>query len=138
MGTIRVKWLEKLQFVGIDSTKHSVVMSSPNEENGTGMKPSELMLVALGGCSAYDVVNILSKKRQVLTDLDVSVSAEQEPDPPWTFRKIHMKYRLRGKGLSEKVVRDAVELSKTKYCSVGVTLSAAAEITYDIVIEEDV
>lgn len=137
MATVRVKWLEKLQFVGVDSTKHSVVLSASDEENGVGMKPSELLLVALGGCTGYDVVNILSKKRQRLTGLEIEVAGEQEPDPPWTYRKIHLTYRLKGRGLSEKAVRDAIELSKNRYCSVGATLEAAAKITYDYVIEEE-
>ena len=137
MATVRVKWLEKLQFVGVDSTKHSVVMSGQGKEDGIGMSPSQLLLVALGGCTAYDVVNILTKKRQRLTGLEVEVTGEQEPDPPWTYRKIHLAYRLRGRELSEKAVRDAIELSKNKYCSVGATLAAAAEITYDYVIEEE-
>ena len=137
MATVRVKWLEKLQFVGIDATKHSVVMSGQGKEDGVGMSPSQLLLVALGGCTAYDVVNILTKKRQRLTGLEIEVTGEQEPDPPWTYRKIHLTYRLRGRGLSEKAVQDAIELSKNKYCSVGATLEAAAEITYDYVIEEE-
>ena len=137
MAQVSVRWLEKLQFVGTDSSKHSVVLSSQDDENGVGMKPSELMLVALGGCSAYDVVNILTKKRKKLTGLEVSVSAEQLPDPPWTFVKIHMSYRLRGRDLTEKAVQDAIKLSKDKYCSVGATLSTRAEITYDYVIEEE-
>ena len=137
MAQVSVRWLEKLQFVGTDSSKHSVVLSSQDDENGVGMKPSELMLVALGGCSAYDVVNILTKKRKKLTGLEVSVSAEQLPDPPWTFVKIHMSYRLRGRDLTEKAVQDAIKLSKDKYCSVGATLAARAEITYDYVIEEE-
>jgi len=137
MATVHVKWLEKLQFVGIDATKHAVVMSGQGKEDGIGMSPSQLLLVALGGCTAYDVVNILTKKRQQLTGLEVEVTGEQEPDPPWTYRKIHLGYRLRGRGLSEKAVRDAIELSKDKYCSVGATLAAAAEITYDFFIEEE-
>ncbi len=137
MGTVRVKWLEKLQFVGVDSTKHSVVMSSADEENGIGVKPGELMLIGLGGCTAYDVVNILTKKRAHLTGLEVTVSGEQLPDPPWTYTHIHLTYRLRGRGLSEKAVRDAIELSKTRYCSVGTTLAKAVELTYDFVIEEE-
>ncbi len=137
MATVRVKWLEKLQFVGIDATKHSVVMSGQGKEDGIGMSPSQLLLVALGGCTAYDVVNILTKKRQRLTALEVEVTGEQEPDPPWTYRKIHLTYRLRGRGLSEKAVRDAIELSKNRYCSVGATLEEAAEVTYDYVIEDE-
>ncbi|MGD1995369.1 MAG: OsmC family protein [Anaerolineae bacterium] len=137
MATVSVKWLEKLQFVGFDANKHSVVMSSQDEENGTGISPSQLMLIALGGCTAYDVANILTKKRQHLTDLEITVSGEQKPDPPWAYTRIHLRYRLRGRELSEKAVRDAIELSKNKYCSVGATLEAGTEITYDYEIEEE-
>lgn len=136
MGNVHVKWIDKFQFIGTDSSKHSVVISSQDEENGVGMKPSELMLVSLGGCTAYDVVNILTKKRQKIVGLEIEVSAEQEPDPPWTFTHIHMIYRLRGEDLDEKAVHDAVKLSKDKYCSVGTTLAKAAKVTYDVVIQE--
>jgi putative redox protein len=134
---ITTTWLKKRQFVGTDSTKHSVVMSSQNEENGVGMSPSQLLLVSLGGCTSYDVVNILEKKRQSLTGLEVRVTGEQEPDPPWTYRKIHLEYVVRGKGLSEKAVRDAIELSEEKYCSVAATLRGSAEITYDYTIVDE-
>ncbi|MEA3339935.1 MAG: OsmC family protein [Chloroflexota bacterium] len=135
--TVRVKWVEKKQFVGTDSSKHSVVMSSQDEENGTGMSPSQLLLVALGGCTAYDVVAILEKKRQRLTGLDVTVTGEQEPNPPWTYRKIHLHYRVRGKELREKAVRDAIKISERKYCSVAATLRGEAEITYDYTLIDD-
>ncbi len=134
---VRVKWLEKLQFVGTDSSKHSVVMSSQEEENGVGMSPSQLILVGLGGCTGYDVVGILKKKRQELTGLEITVTSEQDPDPPWTYRKIHIHYEVRGKGLKEKAVHDAIEISEQKYCSVAATLRGKAEITYDYTIIED-
>ena len=134
---ISVKWLDKLQFVGTDSTKHSVVMSSQDEENGVGMSPSQLVLVGLGGCTGYDVVGILKKKRQQLTGLEITVTGEQEADPPWPYRKIHLHYEVRGKGLREKAVRDAIEISEEKYCSVAATLRGVAEITYDYTIVED-
>ena len=134
---VNVTWVEKRQFVGTDTSKHSVVMSSQDEENATGMKPSDLLLVSLGGCTAYDVVDILHKKRQKLTGLEVTVSAEQEADPPWTYRNIHILYELRGKGLKDKAVHDAIELSEQKYCSVAATLRGTAEITYDYTIVED-
>jgi putative redox protein len=127
-GNVHVQWVSKSQFVGTDSSKHSVVMSTQDEENGTGMKPSELLLVALGGCSSVDVVSILRKKRQSLTGLEVEITAEQDPGPPWTFRKINMTYILRGRGLSEKAVADAIQLSADKYCSVKATLDKAVEI----------
>ena len=134
---VSVKWLEKLQFVGTDSSKHSVVMSSQDEENGIGMSPSQLMLVGLGGCTGYDVVGILKKKRQGLTGLEITVTSEQDEDPPWTYRKIHIHYEVRGKGLKEKAVHDAIEISEQKYCSVAATLRGIAEITYDYTIVED-
>ena len=135
--TVRVKWVEKRQFIGTDSSKHTVVMSSQDEENGTGISPSQLLMVALGGCTAYDVVDILQKKRQRLTGLEVTVAGEQEPDPPWTYRKIHIQYVVRGKGLRDKAVHDAIELSEQKYCSVAATLRGAAEVTYDYTIVEE-
>lgn len=135
--TARVKWVESRQFVGIDSSKHSVVMSSQDEDNAIGMKPSDLLLVAMGGCTAYDVVDILEKKRQKLTGLEITVSGEQDEDPPWTFRKLHLHFAVRGRGLKEKAVRDAIELSEEKYCSVAATVRGVAEIDYDYTIIED-
>jgi len=132
-----VTWLKKRQFVGTDGTKHSVVMSSQDEENSVGMSPSQLLLVALGGCTSYDVVNILEKKRQSLTGLEVRVTGEQEPDPPWTYRKIHIEYIVRGGGLSEKAVRDAIELSEERYCSVAATVRGSAEITYEYTVVDE-
>ncbi|MBS1253983.1 MAG: Protein YhfA [Anaerolineales bacterium] len=136
MPEARIKWLEKRQFVGTDSSKHSVVMSSQDEENATGMKPAELLLVSLGGCTAYDVVNILEKKRQQVTDFEIIVTGEQESDPPWPYRKIHLEYVFHGAGLSEKAVAQAIALSEGKYCSVSATLKGKAEITTSYRIEE--
>lgn len=128
-----VKWLEKQQFVGIDSTGHSVVLSS--SADGVGMKPSELLLVSLAGCTAYDVVEILAKKRQKLESLTIEVQGEQAPDPPWAFRRIHVVYRLRG-DLSDKAVQQAIELSDSKYCAVAATLRPAAELTWEYEISQ--
>jgi putative redox protein len=132
---VRIKWIESRQFVGVDSTDHSVVISSTSD--GIGMKPSDLLLVALGGCIAYDVVGILEKKRQNLTGLEIVVSGEQDEDPPWTFRKVHMHFAVRGRGLKEKAVRDAIALAEEKYCSVAATLRGVAEIVYEHAIIED-
>jgi putative redox protein len=127
MSSASVRWIGGKQFVGIDSTQHSVVLSTTEE--GVGMKPSELMLVALAACTAVDVVEILGKKRQELTALEINVEGQQDQDPPWTFRSIHLTYRLRGAGLTEKDVAQAIELSEKKYCSVASTLSGVAEIS---------
>jgi putative redox protein len=127
MSSASVKWIGGKQFVGVDSTKHSVVLSTPDE--GVGMKPSELLLVALASCTAVDVVDILNKKRLGLESLEISVEADQDKNPPWTFRKIHLSYRLKGARLTEKDVSQAINLSEEKYCSVASTLRGVAEIT---------
>jgi putative redox protein len=129
MGTATVKWIGGKQFVGIDSTCHSVVLSTPDE--GVGVKPSELLLIAVASCSAVDVVEILTKKRLSLTQLEISATGEQDQDPPWTFRRIRLHYRLSGPDLTEKAVAQAIELSETKYCSVAATIRESAEITTD-------
>jgi putative redox protein len=129
MSNAVVTWVNDKKFIGVDSTHHSVVLSTADE--GVGMKPSELLLVALASCTAVDVVEILAKKRTPLSALEISVSAEQDNDPPWTFRKFHLHYKLAGAGLTDKAVRQAIELSEQKYCSVAATLRAAAEITWD-------
>ena len=131
-----MRWLPGgKRFISTDSTGHSVVMSSAKEN--IGMKPSELILSALAGCSSVDVVDILAKKRTPLSHLEVKVTAEQDIDPPWTFRKIHMTFFVKGEGLTEKSVSQAIELSEQKYCSVAATLRGVAEITTDFEILED-
>ena len=129
MGTATVKWIEGKQFIGIDSTQHSVVLSTPEE--GVGIKPSDFLLIALASCSAVDVVEILAKKRMELTHLDISSSGEQDQNSPWTFRKIHLHYKIGGKNLTEKAVAQAIQLSEEKYCSVAATIRATAQISSD-------
>lgn len=133
MAEANVRWTGGRTFIGVDSTKHTVLMSSPAE--GVGMKASELLLVALATCSSYDVVSILEKKKVDLSRLEVSVSAEQAADPPWPFKKIHLKYVLAGEGLTQTAVEKAIELSESKYCSVAATVRAVAEITWECVLE---
>ncbi len=134
MGSTTVKWIEGKQFIGVDSTNHSVVLSTPGE--GIGVKPSDLLLIAVAACSAVDVVEILEKKRMPLTHLEITSSGEQDQDPPWTFRKIHVHYKVGGKGLTVKAVEQAIHLSEEKYCSVIATLRATAQITNDFEIIE--
>ena len=126
-STTTVQWLSGKRFVGIDSTNHSVVLSSKDE--GVGVKPSDMLLIALAACTAVDVVEILSKKRMPLDSLEIITTGEQDADPPWTFRKIHLKYRLSGRGLTDKAVEQAIQISEEKYCSVAATVRATAEIT---------
>ena len=127
MGNATVRWAGGKQFIGTDSTRHSVVLSTPDE--GVGMKPSELLLVALASCTAVDVVEILAKKRLHLESLEISADAQQDQDPPWAFRKIHLTYRLKGADLTDKDVKQAIDLSEQNYCSVAATLRGVTEIT---------
>ena len=135
MVTTTVRWLADRHFVGTDSNNHSVVLSGQKE--GIGVSPSEMLLIALAACSSVDVVEILEKKRKKLTLLEVTASGERDPDPPWAYRKIHVKYRLAGKGLTEKAVEQAIHLSQDKYCSVSATVRGVARITYDYEIVAD-
>jgi len=135
MGTATVKWIDGKQFIGIDSTHHSVVLSTADE--GVGVKPSDLLLIAVAACSAVDVVEILEKKRVSLTHLEISSSGEQDQDPPWTFRKIHLHFRIGGKNLTEKAVSQAIQLAIEKYCSVAATIRATAQITTEFEILEE-
>lgn len=131
--TTTVKWLTDRHFAGIDSDGQTVVLSG--QKDAIGVKPSQMLLIALASCSSVDVVEIMEKKRKPLTMLEVTATGEQEPDPPWPYRKIHLKYRLSGKDLTEKAVEQAISLSQEKYCSVAATVRGVAEITteYEIV-----
>ena len=126
-GSTVVQWAGGQKYLGIDSTKHSIIMSSASE--GIGVKPSETLLLALAACTAHDVVEILAKKRTPLTSLEIITTGEQDPTPPWPFRRIHLKYRARGAGLTAKAVEQAIRLSEEKYCSVAATIRGVAEIT---------
>jgi len=133
MAEAIVRWAGNKTFIGTDSTNHSVVMSSVKD--AIGMKPSELLLVALGACSSYDVVTILEKRKIKLEKLEVHAQAEQDSEPPWTFKKIHLKYILSGEGLTSNHVEKAIHLSEEKYCSVASTLKGKATITWECEIE---
>ena len=135
MSQVKVKWVEGKQFVGTDSTSHSLVISSSQE--ATGLKPSDLLLLGLGGCAGVDVISILRKQRQKVTDLEITLTGEQEPEPPWAFRRIEIEYLLRGKELKEEAVRRAIQLSEEKYCSVGATISGVAEMVSSFQIVEE-
>ena len=135
MGDVTIQWIGGQSFVGVDSTQHTAVISSARD--GVGVKPSDMLLMALAACSAVDLVNILEKKRLKLTALDIAVSGQQDADPPWTFRKIHLAYNLRGTGLTDKAVEQAIGLSEEKYCSVSATIRGVAEVSHSYQITED-
>ena len=113
------------QFVAETNSGHAVIMD--DAQGQTGPKPIELALLALGGCTAFDVIGILRKMRQVVTGYDVEVRAEQREEPPNYFTRVEIKHRLRGT-IDPEAVRRAIELSETKYCSVGAMISKTAKI----------
>jgi putative redox protein len=137
MAKAEVVWLRKGQFVGIDSSKHAVVLSTQDEENAVGLSASELLLISLAGCTAVDIVRIMEKKRQPLSKLEIIAEGEKDSEPPWGYEKIKLTYRMRGKNLSPKDAEKAIELSESKYCSVAASLRNQVEINFDLeVIEE--
>lgn len=123
-------------FVGISPSGHAQVLET-NHERGSAATPVELLLIALGSCTAVDVVSILRKKREQLTDYRVEVKGERRAEHPRSYTRFEVRHILRGHRLSEKSVAQAIELSETKYCSVAATLRPAAEIITSYEIIED-
>jgi putative redox protein len=123
--TARVTWIEKFRFEADASSHHSLVVDG---DKVLASSPMELVLMALCGCTGYDVVSILKKKRETFTGLEVHASGERAEEPPAVYTSIHLTYRVRGK-VSEKAMEDAVRLSKDKYCSVSAMLAKTAKIT---------
>jgi putative redox protein len=121
-------WKQQFQFEGKGNGGIPVAMDGDGK---TGNSPTDLVLIALCGCTAYDVVSILQKKREPLTGLEVSAEAEKAPDAPRVYTSIKLLYRISGK-VARKAAQDAVRLSEEKYCSVSAMLSKTARITYEI------
>ena len=129
MASIAVaKWIDNQRFVATAGSNHSIVMDG---DRTTANSPMEMVLLGLCGCTGYDVVSILRKKREPLTSLEVSAEADRAPEPPTIFTAIRLTYRVSGK-VSPKAVEDAVRLSEEKYCSVAAMLRTSAKITYTI------
>ncbi len=135
---IRVKWLDHMSFVGETGSGHSVVMDSAPDHGGRNLaaRPMEMVLLGLGGCTAIDVIQILQKSRQKISNCVVEISATRADSVPAVFTKIHLHYVVDGHKLSEKHVKRAIELSSEKYCSVSFMLAKTAEITHDYEIVE--
>jgi putative redox protein len=114
-------------FIAISPSGHAMTLDT-NSERASAASPMELLLVALGGCTAVDVIGILQKKREQVTDYRVEVRGERRDEHPRSFRRMEVRHILTGKGLSPKAVAQAIELSENKYCSVAATLRPAAEI----------
>lgn len=120
-----MKWVNEMQFIGIDKYGHSVVIDSDSEHGGenTGFRPMELLLIALGGCTGMDVVNILKKMKKDVRSLVIKVRGERAEDYPRYYKSIEIVYEITGSGLDKDSVEKAIKLSEEKYCSVSANLS---------------
>ncbi|APZ41840.1 OsmC family protein [Acidihalobacter ferrooxydans] len=129
----RVKWLDHMSFVGESESGHSVVMDGAPEFGGRnlGVRPMEMLLLGMGGCTSFDVVNILKRGRQDMVDCEALIEAERAADHPKVFTRIHVHFIVSGHNLSEQRVAKAIELSAEKYCSASLMLGATARITHD-------
>jgi putative redox protein len=129
----RVKWVEDLLFVGESGSGHTIVMDGPEElgGHGTGMRPMELLLLGMGGCTSFDMVQMLKKGRQDIRDCVVEIDSVRSDEIPKVFTKINVHYKVTGKDLKEAQVKRAVELSTQKYCSASIMLGETAEITHE-------
>ena len=125
-------------FVGVSPSGHAQALDT-NHERASAASPIELLLIALGSCTAVDVISILRKKREQVTDYRVEVRGERRSEHPRSFTRMEVRHIVRGHNVSEKALAQAIELSETKYCSVAATLRPTVEIisSYEI-IEEDV
>ncbi len=135
---VSVKWVQDMMFLGESGSGHTVVMDGPPEAGGRnmGIRPMEMLLLGTGGCTSFDVMSILKKSRQAVTDCVAEVTAERAETAPKVFTKIHIHFVVTGKGLSEKSVGRAVSLTAEKYCSASIMLAQVAEVTHDFEIIE--
>ena len=135
----RIKWLENVSFVGESGSGHAIVLDGSPEHGGRniGVRPMEALLIGVGACSAFDVVTILRKARQPITDCVAELEAERAEGPPAVFTRIHMRFVVRGRGLKESQVKRAVDLSAQKYCSATAMLRPTVAISHEYVIEQE-
>ncbi len=130
MAQAQVIWVEEQTYIGVDSTHHSVVLSKPGEAS-IGIKPSDLLLIAVAACANVDIVEIVKKRRATLSRMTVTVTGEQAAEAPWTFRKIHLHYQVHAEGIDQDQLSRAIDLSLNKYCSVRSSLAPDVQVTFD-------
>ncbi|MGE0652875.1 MAG: OsmC family protein [Alphaproteobacteria bacterium] len=130
----RIKWVENRIFVGESGSGHSIVLGSGGRPDGGSIAPSpmELMLIGMGGCTAFDVVQILEKGREPIEDCVVELDAERAETEPKVFTRVRLRYVVTGRGLDRAKVERAVQLSADKYCSASVMIGKTAEIIHEI------
>lgn len=130
---VRVKWIENVAFVGETESSHSIVMDGAPEGGGRniGPRPMETVLAGTGGCTAYDVVAILRKSRQDITDCVVDIEADRASEDPKVFTRIHFHFTIKGRNVKKEHVERAIHLSAEKYCSASIMLGKTATISHD-------
>ena len=135
----RVKWVEQVTFLGESGSGHAVVMDGSPESGGRnlGPRPMEMLLLGAGGCTSFDVISILKKSRQAVSDCYVELEAERAETDPKVFTKIHMHFVVKGRDIKPDVVERAIKLSAEKYCSASTMLGQTAEITHDFEIVQE-
>ncbi len=133
-----INWKQNVRFDALSETGHKIIMDGAPKHGGNneGARPMELLLIGMGGCTAFDVVGILNKARTELTSLKIELEAERATDVPAVFTKIHVHFILTGSGLKEKLVQRAIDLSAKKYCSASIMLGQTADITHSFEIIE--
>ncbi len=131
----KVTWVEDRRFVGQASSGHAIVLDGSTEKLGSS--PMELLLIGMAGCTAYDILSILEKKRQAVASLEVIARAERAEEPPRVFTRIEVEYVLRGRDIKPKAVEDAIHLSEEKYCSASIMLGKTAQISTSYRIENE-
>jgi putative redox protein len=134
----RVKWIEGVAMLGESGSGHGVVMDGPPDLGGRnlGVRPMEMLLLGMGGCTQFDVLLILRRARQDVTDCVVELEAERAESDPKVFTRIHAHFIITGHDLSRRHVERAIQLSAEKYCSASIMLGASAEVTHDFEIRD--
>jgi len=129
----KIKWIKDAEFEGESGSGHTITMDGPPEfgGNNAGIRPMELILMGLGGCTAFDVVLILKKSRQLVSDCEVELFADRAIKDPKVFKKIHVHFVVTGEDLKESMVKRAIDLSAEKYCSASIMLGKVVTITHD-------
>jgi putative redox protein len=134
----RVKWIDGVAMLGESGSGHGLVMDGPPELGGrnVGVRPMEMLLIGMGGCTEFDVLLILRKARQAVTDCVVELEAERAESDPKVFTRIHAHFILTGRNLDSRQVERAIKLSAEKYCSASIMLGATATVTHDFEIRD--
>jgi putative redox protein len=129
----QLKWAGNAAFIGRASSGHTIVMDGPAEGGGRnlGPRPMEMLILGMGACSTYDVVSILKKSRQEITDCEIKITSQRADSDPKVFTDIQLHFIVSGKDLKEKQVERAIKLSAEKYCSASIMLGKTANITHD-------